>query len=238
MASNVTPLSAHERRRRRADGVLQELQPGWLPHDDVNWQQKKSAQTRISILEAAIKCLAVLGYASTTTQGVAKEAGISRGAMLHHYSTKQELVEQVIEYTFYKRMQKNIDAFSKLTDAERISEMQGVEVLWESYYSLEFQAYIELAMAARTDESLRRVFETKEKVFDRINRESIAQMFPEWQEKLKEVVVANNLLTSTLLGLHIYNYISPDDDRTRLVRKVISRVLVSMREGEIDPFSL
>ncbi len=238
MATDAPPVASSEKRQRRAASVLEQLQPAWIPNDDVNWQQQKSAQTRITILEAAIKCLAVSGYSSTTTQGVAKEAGISRGAMLHHYSTKQELVEQVIEYTFYKRLKNNIEDFSKLTDVERVSEMQGVEVLWESYFTPEFQAYIELAMAARTDESLRDVFRSKEQVFDKINRESIRQIFPEWKEKLKEVAVANDILTSTLLGLHIYQYISPDQPRAQVVRKLISRVLVMLREDQIDPFSL
>ena len=38
----------------------------------------------------------------TTNQWIPAMVGISRGAMLHHYATKQALIVSVIEYTAYK----------------------------------------------------------------------------------------------------------------------------------------
>jgi AcrR family transcriptional regulator len=48
-------------------------------------QALKSAQTRARLIEATIRCIVKLGYAGTTTPQVAAEAGLSRGAMLHHF---------------------------------------------------------------------------------------------------------------------------------------------------------
>ncbi len=45
-------------------------------------QALKSAQTRLQLIEATIRCLIQFGYANTTTPRVAVEAGLSRGAML------------------------------------------------------------------------------------------------------------------------------------------------------------
>ena len=53
--------------------------------DTVGWQAQKSAATRNLIIEAAIKCFVELGYAQTTTTAIADKAGLSRGAMLHHF---------------------------------------------------------------------------------------------------------------------------------------------------------
>jgi len=63
------------------------LEPEGLDSHGQGWQQRKSIQTRIAILEAAIDCLERQGYARTTTQMIAQTARISRGAMLHHYAT-------------------------------------------------------------------------------------------------------------------------------------------------------
>ncbi|MFP6802694.1 MAG: helix-turn-helix domain-containing protein, partial [Pseudomonadales bacterium] len=48
---------------------------------DKTWQQTKSENTRAAILEAALACFYDLGYGATTTEKVAKRAGVSRGAM-------------------------------------------------------------------------------------------------------------------------------------------------------------
>ena len=53
--------------------------------NEKGWQAEKSAMTRSAILEATIQCLLELGYANTTTALIANYAGVSRGAMMHHF---------------------------------------------------------------------------------------------------------------------------------------------------------
>ncbi|HEX2794729.1 MAG TPA: TetR/AcrR family transcriptional regulator, partial [Croceicoccus sp.] len=48
-------------------------------------QAAKAAQTRKRLIDATVRCLVKYGYAKTTTPRVATEAGLSRGAMMHHY---------------------------------------------------------------------------------------------------------------------------------------------------------
>lgn len=52
---------------------------------------------RQRLIDAAITCLRRVGYAATTTQLVMEEAGVSRGAMLHHFPTKADLIIAVGE---------------------------------------------------------------------------------------------------------------------------------------------
>src|ERR1700761_36235 len=90
-----------------------------------SWQQRKSAQTRIAVLEAAIDCLAEFGYSRTTTQLIAKRAEISRGAMLHHYATKQELVASLIDYVIFKRLQGFMARIEALSEDARVQRQAG-----------------------------------------------------------------------------------------------------------------
>ena len=55
------------------------------PAEALGWQAQKSASTRTQIIEAAIKCFIECGYSRTTTTLIAEKAGLSRGAMLHHF---------------------------------------------------------------------------------------------------------------------------------------------------------
>src|SRR5579859_4164701 len=149
---------AHQSRTSAMDDislrVLAQLEPEGLDAEGQSWQQRKSVQTRVTILEAAIDCLQKHGYARTTTQLIAEMAGISRGAMLHHYATKQDLIASVIDYTFYKRMESFIERIKALSEPQRVQEQAGIELYWQSVLTREFAAYLELMVAARTDPEL------------------------------------------------------------------------------------
>ena len=55
-------------------------------------QAERSATTRARILKAAVNCLYRNGYGATTTVSVAASAKVSRGAMLHHFPSKADLM--------------------------------------------------------------------------------------------------------------------------------------------------
>jgi hypothetical protein len=48
-------------------------------------RQDRSRATRRRLFEAAIDCLASIGWARTTVALVAERAGVSRGAAQHHF---------------------------------------------------------------------------------------------------------------------------------------------------------
>jgi AcrR family transcriptional regulator len=62
----------------------------------------RSAATRKQILEATIHCLDACGYGAVTNIRVADEAGVSRGAMMHHFPTRQALIVATVEYAYGK----------------------------------------------------------------------------------------------------------------------------------------
>ena len=56
------------------------------------WQAEKSALTRQAILEAAVRCFVQHGYTNTTTAMIAEEGDVSRGAMMHHFSSRASVM--------------------------------------------------------------------------------------------------------------------------------------------------
>lgn len=117
-------------------------------------QEERSASTRARLLDATLECLAELGYARTTTTEIAERGGVSRGAQLHHFPTKAELVTEAVEYLFERRDQEFRAAFAKLpADANR--GVAAVDLLWSMVSGPTFHAWLELAVAARTDAALK-----------------------------------------------------------------------------------
>ncbi|MGH7022595.1 MAG: TetR/AcrR family transcriptional regulator [Caulobacteraceae bacterium] len=119
-------------------------------------QAERRAATRQRLLDAAIACLAERGYADTTTIAVAAAAGLSRGAMLHHFGTKAELLRAVGEEVM--RQTEAILETSVAGGGERerfLRAFDGALVQLDSPY---FAAAAELLMACRADPALRSLF--------------------------------------------------------------------------------
>lgn len=113
-------------------------------------QQERSTATQARLLDATISCLVDLGYAGTSTTAICKRAGLSRGAQLHHYPTKAQLVCAAIEHLFMRRHQEFRDSLGAQPNLD--SAFSG---LWEIYASDTLYAWMELLVASRTDELLR-----------------------------------------------------------------------------------
>ena len=98
------------------------------------------------MLDAAIECLVELGFSKTSTQEIARRAGVSRGAQLHHFPTKESLVTAAVEHLVDRRL-------SEILEAEPDPE-RGPEILADAFSGPLFYAALELWVAARTDPAL------------------------------------------------------------------------------------
>ena len=131
----MTPASATKASRRRT-------------------QAERSATTREALLDATIACVVELGYVNTTTSRVAERAGVSRGAQVHHFPTKADLVYEAIGHLARHRvvrMRKGVAAAA--AGPEPLAAV--LDLLWDEHRGAIFEASLELWVAARTDPQLR-----------------------------------------------------------------------------------
>lgn len=117
-------------------------------------QQDRSRITRRRLLEAAIECLAELGWTGTTVAVVAERAGVSRGAAQHHFRTREELVTAAVEYGAEVRLAQTHAHLAGLV-AERPSTIDVLTMLAELFTSPLFVASLHLWVAASSDPQLR-----------------------------------------------------------------------------------
>ncbi len=62
-------------------------------------RSSRGGATRQTIIEIATRLFATFGYEATSTELVLRECGISRGALYHHFSSKEALFTAVLEAT-------------------------------------------------------------------------------------------------------------------------------------------
>lgn len=132
-------------------------------------QGERTRAMRLRLMEATVDTLVEVGWSGTTTTVVSRRAGVSRGAQLHHFPSKQALVVAAVEHLTDRRRDEMRRTAESLTDPGRI---RGVlEILSAQFVSPVFFAALELWVAARTDVDLREAVAPLER---RIGRETHA----------------------------------------------------------------
>lgn len=139
-------------------------------------QAAKAAQTRARLIDATVRCLVKHGYANTTTPKVAEEAGLSRGAMVHHFENGSALIKAAITELHEKRLR----AFRRAADRPEHEVTDLVETYWRQLQKPAFIAFHELAVAARTDADLASILSPLQDEFRAKFNAQAEALFPEW----------------------------------------------------------
>jgi AcrR family transcriptional regulator len=108
---------------------------------------------RARLLEATVECLVERGFAGTSTTLVSERAGVSRGAQLHHFPTKNALVVAAVEHLTEVRADELATAAAALPTGQRRTRAV-LQMLADHFTAPVFTAALELWVAARTDEHL------------------------------------------------------------------------------------
>jgi AcrR family transcriptional regulator len=117
-------------------------------------QQDRSRATRQRLLEAAIECLAEVGWSGSTVAVVAERAGVSRGAAQHYFPTREDLFTSAVEYVSSQRLEMLRAHAADLPEGpDRVRAVLGV--IERIYTSPLFRAATHLWVAASSDERLR-----------------------------------------------------------------------------------
>lgn len=178
-------------------------------------QAERSAAMRQRLLDATIDCLVTYGYAGTTTHRIAQQAGVTRGAQIHHFRAKEDLVVAAIEHLAHQRAQKAIgDLWMIRENPDTATAI--LDFLWSLHQGPVFVATIELWIASRTDRVLAAQIERVEPVVTAGVFAAIVQILPD-QAAQKELRHAAYTTMDAIRGLLISSFV--DGDQERLQRR-------------------
>ena len=107
-------------------------------------QAERTAETRRRILDAVVASIAELGFQRTTATEIARRAGVTWGAVQHHFGAKGGILEAVLEDTFERFEARVSDISPDAALARRVALF--VERAWEHFASPHFRSTFEILL--------------------------------------------------------------------------------------------
>jgi AcrR family transcriptional regulator len=168
-------------------------------------QAQRRSATRTAILEAAVSCLVEHGYAGTTTRRIAETAGVSAGALKHHFDSKAELLGETRRMLTERAGEELLRQLPSDAPTIRVRTERLLDATWELYKGPLLQAALELLMAARSDPKLRATGDAATAATKAWNEAGATAMFPEFsgQPGLVDLI---ETVQATLRGLVMMTY--------------------------------
>ena len=194
----------------------------------MKWQSQKSAKTRVIILQAAIDCITELGYARTTTAKISQRTGLTRGAMLHHFPSRSDLLAAAVEFLHERRLETVKETLSQIPKNTPNRVQASILVYWEHLTSPLFIAFHELSVAARTDPELAKVFIPARNRFDEAWHQTARQLFPEWRNNSDQFDLALDLTQNLMEGMAINQMQLKDEARANRLLEHLENQLKSL----------
>jgi AcrR family transcriptional regulator len=191
----------------------------------------KSLRTRARILDAAMRLFAEVGYHAATNAMIADAAKLTRGAMLYHFASREELVEAAIAHIELERAKLFEQAAAAPPGVD--SAEHAIDAYWALLHETPFVAFAELEAAARTDAMLRERLAGAQSGFDhaqvgsRFGAIVQAGADPRFQTSRD---LGRFLLEGLAKGAMTYD---ADDRRERLLDVVKRAVRMLNRKGDI-----
>ena len=192
----------------------------------------KSRRTRARILDAAMRLFAEVGYHSATNAMIADAANLTRGAMLYHFASREELVEAAVAFIEVERARLFEQAAVHSPSADAAEH--AIDAYWALLHEIPFLAFAELEGAARTDLMLRQRLAVAQSAFDhaqvgdRFNALAQAGEDPRFQTSRD---LGRFLLEGLAKGAMTYDV---DARRERLLEVVKRAVRMLNRKGDIQ----
>jgi AcrR family transcriptional regulator len=194
-------------------------------------QEERTRAMRARLLDATVECLVERGFSGTSTTLVSGRAGVSRGAQLHHFPTKNDLVVAAVEHLTEVRGAELAAAAAALPTGPRRTRAV-LQMLGEHFTSPVFIAALELWVAARTDETLLAAVEPLERRVGRQTHRLTVELLgaDESRPGVRELVQAT---LDLVRGLGLANTITNDTRRRARILDRWALILDAALDGSV-----
>jgi len=107
---------------------------------------ERTAETRARIIAAVVECIAEVGFARTTAAEITRRAGVTWGAVQHHFGGKDGIVIAVLEDSFARFAEQLADIGDT---AQTLDERIGlfIERAWEHFGSAHYRSTFEILLS-------------------------------------------------------------------------------------------
>ena len=117
-----------------------------------SWQMDKSRQTRNRILDATIYIIRHEGLANATASRIARESGLTWGAVQHHFGGKDDVLHAILEKSHADfialMLEFSFEGLDLMARADRF-----IDLMWSHYCGDAYLAAVDVTLAESRDPS-------------------------------------------------------------------------------------
>jgi AcrR family transcriptional regulator len=113
---------------------------------------ERTAETRQKIIAAVVATIEELGYRRATASAIAKRAGVTWGAVQHHFGGKEGILAAVLEHSF-ERFAERIAAISAEDGSIEQQVSRFVDASWQHFGSPQYRSTFEILLNHLSDDS-------------------------------------------------------------------------------------
>jgi AcrR family transcriptional regulator len=114
-------------------------------------QAERTAATRERIMRAVVESIAEIGFQKTTANEITRRAGVTWGAVQHHFGGKDGILDAVLEESFDRFAQRLAEVRTEGASlAERVSAF--VDIAWAHFGSPDYRSTFEILLNYTRDD--------------------------------------------------------------------------------------
>ena len=194
-------------------------------------QTERTAETRERIMAAVVESIAEVGYPKTTANEIARRAGVTWGAVQHHFGDKDGILVAVLEESFTRFT----EVLGELPDGELSLEERVslfIDRSWLHFGSAHYRSTFEILLNLPPDLEL----PWQSEVLTSWNR-IWSSFFPESSVSSRKSATIMRYAVSVLSGIATMNLLEGKPSRTRsaelgFLKDTLARELVGSSGSE------
>jgi AcrR family transcriptional regulator len=176
----------------------------------------KGARAAEAILEATLRCLAREGYAATSLQRIADEAGVQKRMVHYYYESREALFDHVVRRVGDRLIEQVEEAIRGVEDPAEIVAV-GIGRLWAGVTSDRglLVAYFGLLSESVTDPRLREAVTYIDNGYRELIRRLVRELRSRGRAMRLDEDVLTTLIIATMRGLTLELLAEGDSQRLR-----------------------
>lgn len=179
---------------------------------ELRTQESRTAAARALLIGSAIELLADAGFARATSASIAVKAGVSTGALHHHFPAKEALFLAVLD----ELADRALELFRGMgsSDGYPASPAEAIVAdLWSLYGSKQYWAVWEINMGYRADEEMHRAL-VQHRAATRIKMLEVLDANVHLSAAVKGALVSElSFILSSMRGIFLDTFFSSIDDK-------------------------
>ena len=170
--------------------------------------QERSGETRARLVACAIESIADLGYTGATTPVIAERAGVTRGALQYHFSSREELDVAVIDYVMTElNFRVDTDNLASQPIEARVDAL--INAYWTAFTDPMFRAALNIWLGVVSDPPL--ALKLQDHLSGRLSRieHTWQTLFKDTGRSGDELTTIRHLVMGAARGHAIERFFSP-----------------------------